>query len=509
MSRKDEPISTSGRSGLVHAEPLLCERSVPGRRADSLPQAFGDVAAAGDDIPAALRRSRPPALPEVDEPTVVRHFTRLSSWNHGVDTGMYPLGSCTMKYNPRINERCARLPGLAGLHPYTPAAHCQGALQLIHELAAHLAEISGFARVTLQPAAGAQGELTGIKLIRAFHKAQGDPRRTVLVPDTAHGTNPASSKITGYQVREIPSGPDGIMTPEAVAEAMGPDVAGLMVTNPNTLGLFEQHMAAIAEIVHGGGGLVYCDGANLNSLLGIARPGDMGIDVMHFNLHKTFSTPHGGGGPGSGPVGVAENLEPFLPLPVVERDGDSYRLDFDRPQSIGRVKAFYGNFGVMVRAYCYIRELGPAGLKRATEMAVLNANYVRVGLDDVYRVAYDRPCMHEVVFSDAHLEPTGTTTMDVAKRLIDHGFHPPTVYFPLVVEGALMIEPTETESRETLDEFVAAMKSISDEAQRDPERLKAAPQRTRIGRLDEVGAARKPVLVCIPDDDQTETDQQT
>jgi glycine dehydrogenase subunit 2 len=501
MTDRIEPPATSGRSGLVHAEPLLCERSQPGRSAHSLPPAFGDPATAADDIPAALLRKKAPALPEVDEPTVIRHFTRLSSWNHGVDTGMYPLGSCTMKYNPRINERTARLPGFAALHPYTPVQACQGALQLIWELSEQLAEISGFAKVTLQPAAGAHGELTGIKMIRAYHQAKGNTCRKVLVPDTAHGTNPASSKISGFEVIEIASGPDGILEPDAVRAAMSEEVAALLLTNPNTLGLFEEHIAEIAGIVHAAGGLVYCDGANLNSLLGIARPGDMGIDVMQFNLHKTFSTPHGGGGPGSGPVGVSAALEPFLPVPIVqERDG-RFELDFDRPRSIGRVKAFYGNFGVMVRAYTYIRELGAAGLRQATEMAVLNANYVRVGLQDTFHLPYDRPCMHEVVFSDRHLQPTGVTTMDVAKRLIDHGFHPPTVYFPLVVDGALMIEPTETESVQTLDEFIAAMKAISEEAIRAPEALHAAPQRTHIGRLDEVQAARKPVLVCIPEDD--------
>jgi glycine dehydrogenase subunit 2 len=491
----------SGRSGLTHAEPLLCERSVPGRMACSLPAAFGDEASAFDQLPAKLRRSKAAALPEVDEPTVVRHFTRLSTWNHGVDTGMYPLGSCTMKYNPRVNEQLTRLPGFSMLHPYAPEHMCQGALQLIWELSNCLAEISGFARVTLQPAAGAHGELTGIKMIRAYHKAKGKPRKKVLIPDTAHGTNPASSTLSGYKVVEVPSGPAGILEPSAVAAAMDDEVAALLLTNPNTLGLFESHIAEIAACVHDKGGMVYCDGANLNALMGVARPGDMGVDVMQFNLHKTFATPHGGGGPGSGPVGVNAALEPFLPTPMVEKGESGFFMDYDRPRSIGRLKSFYGNFGVMVRAYAYIREMGPDGLKLATEMAVLNANYVRAGLVDTYHLPFDTPSMHEVVFSHKHLEATGVTTMDVAKRLIDHGFHPPTVYFPLVVDGALMIEPTETESVETLDEFIATMKAISEEAQTNPEAVKAAPRLTHVGRLDEVQAARKPVLTCIPEDD--------
>jgi len=487
-------MDSSGRSGLSHAEPLLFERSVPGRHGHSLPRSFGDAAQAGADIPAALLRSAPPELPEVDEPSVVRHYTRLSTWNHGIDLGFYPLGSCTMKYNPRVNERVARLDGFTQLHPYAPEQHAQGALGLMHELARLLAEISGFARVTLQPAAGAHGELTGMKMVRAYHVARGRPRAKVLVPDTAHGTNPASSALAGYDVVEVPSGPDGILEPAAVAAAMDQDVAALMMTNPNTLGLFEQNIGEIARIVHDQGGLLYCDGANLNSLMGIARPGDMGVDVMQFNLHKTFATPHGGGGPGSGPVGVGAALVPFLPVPVVEKQGERYTLDFDRPQSIGRVKGFYGNFAVMVRAYAYIRELGAAGLKHSTEMAVLSANYVRAGLEGTYHLPYPRRSLHEVIFSDHDLESTGVTTMDVAKRLIDHGMHPPTVYFPLVVHGSIMIEPTESESVQTLDEFIAAMKAIAAEAHSAPDQVKGAPHRTQLGRLDEVRAARQPVL---------------
>ncbi len=490
-----EPVdSNAGARGLVRPEPLLFERSVSGRRGYSLPDGFGDTAAAGDDIPRGLRRGEPPRLPEVDEPAVVRHFTRLSTWNHGIDLGFYPLGSCTMKYNPRVNERLARLPGFTRLHPYLPEEFCQGALELMYQLERLLCEITGLARFTLQPAAGAHGELTGVKMIRACLRRRGDARRKVLIPDTAHGTNPASSKLAGYDVVEIRSGPDGILTPQAVAQVLDEQTAAIMITNPNTLGLFETHIAEIAEMVHRAGGLVYCDGANLNSLLGVARPGDMGIDVLQVNLHKTFSTPHGGGGPGSGPVGVVAELEPFLPVPVVEKSGEGFRLDDDRPESIGRMKAFYGNFAVMVRAYAYLREMGAAGLRRATELAVLNANYLRVRLRRVLEVAYPGPCLHEVVFGEKTLQELDITTLDLAKRLLDYGFHPPTIYFPLVVHGALMVEPTETESPETLDEFAETVERILDEARRDPELVRTAPQRTPIGRLDEVAAARKPVL---------------
>jgi glycine dehydrogenase subunit 2 len=487
-------VDTSKQCQVAHREPLIFERSRPGRRGASIPRSFGDPKNALDGLPDALRRKSPIDLPEADEPTVVRHFTRLSTWNHSIDIGMYPLGSCTMKYNPRINEHTARADGFTQLHPYVPEEHAQGALQLMWELAMQLAEISGFKAVTLQPAAGAHGELTGIKMVRAYHRSRGNPRKRILVPDTAHGTNPASSKLSGYDVVEIPSGPEGILEPAAVKAAMNEDVAAIMITNPNTLGLFESNIGEIAKIVHEKGGLLYCDGANLNSIIGVARPGDMGVDVMQFNLHKTFSAPHGGGGPGSGPVGVSSVLEPFLPIPIVAKKGDGFKLVEDRPQSIGRMKGFYGNFGILIRAYTYILEMGALGLKKAAEMAVLNANYVRSRLEGAYDLPYPKQSMHEVVFSDKKFEEHHVTTLDVAKRLLDFGFHPPTVYFPLVVHGALMIEPTETESLETLDEFIDAMKSIADEAKTDPEKVRTAPHNTVVGRLDEVLAARNPVL---------------
>jgi glycine dehydrogenase subunit 2 len=479
--------------GISHREPVIFERSRPGRRGCSLPKCFGDERALSD-IPDALLRKSDLVLPELDEPGVVRHFTRLSTWNHSIDAGMYPLGSCTMKYNPRINEKVCRMSGFADLHPYTPEDLCQGALELWWELERMLAEISGFSAITLQPAAGAHGELAGIKMVRAYHRAQGNARKKVLIPDTAHGTNPASSRLAGYDVVEIESGPSGILEPAAVAQVMDESVAAVMLTNPNTLGLFERHIGEIARIVHDKGGLVYCDGANLNSIVGRARPGDMGVDVMQFNLHKTFSTPHGGGGPGSGPVGVCQKLEPFLPVPRVEKGPRGFRLVHERPQSIGRLKAFYGNFGVLIRAWAYIRELGAENLPRVCEMAVLNANYLRARLEAKLPVARPERSLHEVVFSDKAFEEAGVSTLDVAKRLLDYGFHPPTVYFPLVVHGAFMVEPTETESPETLDEFADAVLAILDEARKDPEILHKAPHHTVVGRLDEVQAAREPVL---------------
>jgi glycine dehydrogenase subunit 2 len=480
-------MTTLGTSGLVLNEKLLFEHSDAGRKGYSLPSL--DVPEAVLD--AALVRDQVAGFPELSEVDVVRHFTRLSTWNYGVDSGFYPLGSCTMKYNPKINETVARLPGLAGVHPATPAHLGQGALKLMYELQAALAEISGFSAITLQPAAGAHGELAGMLMIRAWHEARGNPRRKVLIPDTAHGTNPASAALCGYEV--VPIASDGVLSAQTVAEHMDGEVAALMVTNPNTLGLFESEIREICDIVHAKGGLVYCDGANLNALMGIARPGDMGIDVMHFNLHKTFATPHGGGGPGSGPVGATEALAPFLPVPVLISDVSGYRLDYDRPQSIGRMRAFFGNFGILVRAYAYIRTMGATGLKHASEMAVLNANYVRAKLEGTFHLPYQRRSLHEVVFSDRDLAGD-CHTLDLAKRLIDYGYHPPTVYFPLVVKGAIMIEPTETESQETLDEFCEAMLAIAAEARDTPGLLHAAPVRTRIRRLDETAAARKPRL---------------
>jgi glycine dehydrogenase subunit 2 len=491
----EAPGLGGGTRGLVHEERLVFEQGSPGRSGVSLPPPERGVDPA---LPAALLRADGLAgMPELSELEVVRHFTHLSTWNHGIDTGFYPLGSCTMKYNPKSSEAAARLPGFADLHPLAPAELCQGALELMHGLERALTEIAGMDATTLTPAAGAQGELCGLMLIRAYHTARGNPRKKVLIPDTAHGTNPASSALNGYGVVELASGRDGRLQPEAVAAAMDEDVAAIMITNPNTLGVFESRVAEIAEIVHAGGGLVYGDGANMNALLGVARPGDMGFDVMQYNLHKTFATPHGGGGPGSGPVAVKRLLEPFLPLPVVAKDGTEYRLVTDpaeRPATIGKLREFWGNFGMFVRAWALIREWGPEGARATGELAVLNANYLRARLRDAYHLPYDSESLHEVVFDDRDQRAAGVVTMDVAKRLVDHGFHPPTIYFPLVVQGALMIEPTETESKETLDAFADAMIAVAEEARRDPDALHAAPVRPVRGRLDETRAARKPVL---------------
>ncbi len=478
-------------SGLAMTEPLLFERSRAGRRGDSLPPCAADV---DDELPSGYTRTELGGLPELSEPDVVRHFTRLSQWNYGVDTGFYPLGSCTMKYNPKVNEGVVRLPGFGHVHPYAPDRYTQGALEILAELERYLCEIAGFAAVTLQPAAGAHGEFTGMALVRAYHEAQGRARRRVLIPDTAHGTNPASCVLNGYEVVQLPSGPRGVVEVDSVRPYADGDTAAIMLTNPNTLGLFERNIQEIAAVLHGCGALVYCDGANMNSLLGHARPGDMGVDVLQFNLHKTFSTPHGGGGPGSGPVGVSARLVPFLPVPRVVRGPEGLRLDFDAPQSIGKVKAFWGHFGVLVRAYAYLRELGAEGLCAVTDMAVLNANYLRVRLAERYEVAYAEPCLHECVLTDRSLHKSGIKTLDVAKGLIDRGFHPPTIYFPLCVPGAMMIEPTECESLETLDAFVGAMFDVLDTAVADPGALTEAPRRPVVTRLDEVSAARKPVL---------------
>jgi glycine dehydrogenase subunit 2 len=492
-------VSRNAGPGLGYEEALLFERSRPGRRGAELPVSDVPRVDAHALLGGAVRDDLPD-FPELSEVDVVRHFTRLSTWNAAVDLGLYPLGSCTMKYNPKLNERVARLPGFAAAHPLSPAEQVQGLLALFYDLERLLAEIAGMDRVTLQPAAGAQGELAGIMMIRAHHEARGEKRRTVLVPDSAHGTNPASAALNGYRVVSVASGSDGILHPEAVAAAMDEEVAALMVTNPNTLGLFERHITEICEIVHAKGGLVYGDGANLNALLGIARPGDMGIDVMHMNLHKTFSTPHGGGGPGAGPVAVRASLAPHLPVPVVVRNEGGYAWSDALPQSIGRLHGNHGNVGMLLRAYAYILSLGAEGLTRCAELAVLNANYLLARLGDAFHVPYPGTVMHECVLSDRNLADTGVTTMDVAKRLIDHGYHPPTIYFPLIVPGALMIEPTESESLEGLDRFADALLAIADEARSDPETVRSAPHHTRLRRLDETLAARRPVLRWQPDE---------
>ena len=482
-------------AGLTFTPPLIFERGAPGRTGASL--APSDVP---DVDPAALygdlARAEPAGLPEVSEPEATRHYVQLSQQNFAIDTGMYPLGSCTMKYNPKVNEWAARLPGFAGLHPMTPDSLAQGALEVMYRLEQGLAEVCGMDRVSLHPAAGAQGEFVGLQMIRSYHQAQGRSPNKVLIPETAHGTNPASCALNGFKAVPFPVDEGGIVLPEQLAPFIDDDVAAIMVTNPNTVGLFETHMATMAEMVHEKGGLVYGDGANLNAVMGRARPGDLGIDVMQFNLHKTFTTPHGGGGPGCGPVGYKALLDPYAPVPVVEKNDDgSFRLDFgNRPETIGRVRSYHGNFGMMVRAYAYMREMGPEGLKQATDLAVLNANYLRARLGDTWHVAFDRTCMHEVVISDKHLKEAHVSTMDVAKRLMDYGYHPPTVYFPLVVKGAMLVEPTETESKQELDRFVEAMAAISAEALSDPESVKAAPHLTRLRRLDETRAARSPVL---------------
>ncbi len=486
--------SATLRPGLL-PEPLIFERGAAGRIGVTIDPGAAGGPSTADVLPPALRREDDLAgLPEVSELEVVRHFTRLSQWNLSAATTLYPLGSCTMKYNPLMNEAAARLPGFANLHPLLPVGWTQGAMELMARLADFLREVSGLPGVTLQPAAGAHGELTGMKMIRAYHVDRGDPRRRVLIPASAHGTNPASAALCGYGVAEVPANRAGMLDVETVKRLLGPDVAALMVTNPNTLGVFERDIVAIGQAVHDAGALLYCDGANMNALLGVAKPGDMGADVLQFNLHKTFSTPHGGGGPGAGPVAVSERLERYLPAPRLVREGETWRWRDDFPAAIGRMRSFHGNFGMLVRAYCYMRALGADGLADVTAKAVLNANYVRARLRGTYPLAYETPSLHECVFSDRELESTGVHTLDVAKRLLDYGFFAPTIYFPLVVPGALMVEPTETESKETLDEFIAALEAIAAEAHRDPEVVKAAPHATFVGRLDETRAARRPIL---------------
>lgn len=476
-------------------QPLIFELSTEGRIGYSLPEMDIPEIDLGELLPEGYLREEEPELPEVSELDIMRHYTALSKRNHGVDSGFYPLGSCTMKYNPKINENVARFNGFAHLHPLQDESSVQGALELMYDLQEHLIEITGMDEVTLQPAAGAHGEWTGLMMIRSYHEANGDTKRTkVVVPDSAHGTNPASATVAGFETVTVKSDENGLVDLEDLRRVVGEDTAALMLTNPNTLGLFEENILEMAEIVHGAGGKLYYDGANLNAVLSKARPGDMGFDVVHLNLHKTFTGPHGGGGPGSGPVGVKADLIPFLPKPVLVKNGDQYEFDYDRPQSIGRVKPYYGNFGINVRAYTYIRTMGPDGLKAVTENAVLNANYMMRRLAPFFDLPFDRHCKHEFVLSGKRQKKLGVRTLDIAKRLLDFGYHPPTIYFPLNVEECIMIEPTETESKETLDAFVDAMIQIAKEAEENPEIVQEAPHTTVIGRLDETMAARKPVL---------------
>ena len=471
---------------------LIFEKSQEGRRGGELPRP--DVP--GVAVPAELRRSNPPRLPELAEPEILRHFTALSTRNFGIDTGFYPLGSCTMKYNPRVNERLVTLAGFRDLHPYQDEQACQGALELMWRLQEALIELSGLQACSLQPAAGSQGELTGLMLMRAYFADRGeaDRRDTIVTADTAHGTNPASVTMAGYKLAKVRTDARGNVDVDHLRELVDERTAGLMLTNPSTLGLFDEHIEEVAAIFHDVGALLYYDGANLNAVCGISRPGDMGFDIVHINLHKTFSQPHGGGGPGGGPIVVRERLEPYLPVPAIVREGDAYRLDFDRPKSIGKVRGYTGAFGVFVRSYAYIRSYGPR-LREMSEIAVLNANYLLARLKDVYDLPFDRLCMHEFVLSARALKREhGITATDVAKRLMDYGFHPPTIYFPLVVPEALMIEPTETEAKETLDAFVDAMVAIAREAADDPELLREAPHARPVKRLDEVRAAKRAVV---------------
>ncbi len=474
---------------------LIFEVSKPGRVGYSLPELDVPELNLEDVIPADYLRAEEPELPEVSELDIMRHYTALSRRNHGVDSGFYPLGSCTMKYNPKINENVARYNGFAHIHPLQDESTVQGALGLMYDLQEHLKEITGMDEVTLQPAAGAHGEWTGLMMIRAYHEANGDTARTkVIVPDSAHGTNPASATVAGFETITVKSDENGLVDLDDLRRVVGPDTAALMLTNPNTLGLFEENILEMASIIHEAGGKLYYDGANLNAVLSKARPGDMGFDVVHLNLHKTFTGPHGGGGPGSGPVGVKADLIPYLPKPVLVKTEEGFTFDYNRPQSIGRVKPYYGNFGINVRAYTYIRTMGPDGLKAVTEYAVLNANYMMRRLAEYYDLPFDRHCKHEFVLSGRRQKKLGVRTLDIAKRLLDFGYHPPTIYFPLNVEECIMIEPTETESKETLDSFIDAMIQIAREAEENPEIVQEAPHTTVIKRLDETLAARKPVL---------------
>lgn len=477
-----------GTSGLIFNEPLLWEKGANGRTGFSMPRRDVETS----DLDDALVGGGPD-FPDLSELAVVRHFTRLSQWNFGVDSGIYPLGSCTMKYNPKTNERQAALPGFAGVHPLVPTSLSQGILKLMFDLERYLAEITGLPAVTLQPAAGSHGELTGMMIFHEYHRSKGQTRSKVLIPDTAHGTNPASAALCGFKAVAVKSNEEGILSPEAIAELMDEETAGIMVTNPNTLGLFEKNIRQVADIVHAKGGLVYGDGANMNAVMGIINMQEIGVDVLHLNLHKTFSTPHGGGGPGSGPVCVTKELERFLPVPrVVEKDG-TYSLSEDFPESVGKLHAFYGNVGVLIKAYSYILSLG-TDLKKVSQFAVLSANYIKENLKGIFHLPYDKPCMHECVFTDKIQHAHKVTTLDIAKRLMEYGFHPPTIYFPLVVQGAIMVEPTETECKEDIDGFIETMKTIAEEARQNPELLQKAPTIPKVGRLDETGAARNPCL---------------
>ncbi len=485
---------TKVRSHLSQNEPLLFEISSPGKQGYQLPELDVPEVDPAAALGAAYVRSEIEGFPEVSEVDAIRHFTRLSTWNYAIDLGLYPLGSCTMKYNPRINEQVARTEGLAWIHPYQAESLAQGAMEILASLERALLEITGMEAITLQPAAGAHGELTGMMLVRAMLEARGNPRRTVIVPDSAHGTNPATVRMAGYEIANIASNDQGMIDIAALERMVTEDTAALMLTNPNTVGIFEVHIREIAAILHARGAQLYMDGANMNALAGIARPGDFGVDVMHLNLHKTFSTPHGGGGPGSGPVAVKQHLEAFLPKPRLAKDGSQWRWNYNRPQSIGRVRAFYGNFGVLVRALAYIQAHGGPGLKAATMDALLNANYLRKLLEPHYQIAYPAPSMHECVFSDSRQAARGVSTGAIAKRLIDYGFHPYTVNFPLIVHGALMIEPTETEGKRELDAFAEALIAIAQEVEQQPALVLEAPHSTRVSRVDETGAARNPVL---------------
>jgi len=492
---------TKATTHISQNEGLIFEKSSRGKKAYKLPPLDVPTVDAAKLL-GELEREDLGQMPEVSEIEIIRHFTRISTWNYAVDHGMYPLGSCTMKYNARVNETVARLTGLAEAHPYQPEKISQGALRIIKMLSDQLIEITGMDAITLQPAAGAHGEMTGILLVRAYLESQGNPRKKILVPDSAHGTNPATAAMCGYAVENIKSNAAGMVDIASLEAQVNEDVAALMLTNPNTLGVFEQEIHKIADLLHAKGALLYMDGANMNALVGKVRPGDFGADVMHLNLHKTFSTPHGGGGPGSGPVACKKILEPFLPTPVVVTKPDgTLGFDYNRPQSIGRVRMYYGNFGMFVRALAYIMANGPEGLRQTTEDAVLNANYIRKNLEGVYDLPYQTPTMHEVVFSDRIQSRNGLKTGDIAKRLIDYGFHPYTVSFPLVVPGALMIEPTESESKEELDQFIEAMKAVAEEAETSPEIVANAPHNTRVSRMDETAAARKPILRWKPQGD--------